>query len=664
MSGAVMLLMAATVGITYGWTPDNGNGVKYIIQIPPEKMEQVARTGEISSQIPAEVRGHVSEVVIRVGNGNVPRITPDYLSRRDVETGTFNAVAAADQIPMPIPSMGDPTDLRPIGVSASAPTAMMKPAPQSGGMNMPGGFGMTPASNSAPPNTGYGNSGYGTSGYGGAPPPSTGFNNSNLEQAAREAANNVAQQFNATTEASRQQIQQNLNAGVERMGDAANSQFQSATDGIQDAAKVLMYGPVLPPNNADDPRNRLTQSSTSALPPTPASNGPSTAPYASTNSFGSAPPSSSPSAATGGSAGYGAAPTSSSSLPPNMAASTSSTNSYSGPASTPPLNATTRDEDWYALNGSRGRPSTSPVSSSASAFAGGNFGQLPAGLQSAVNSSTSRPNPPSANGGYSSSAYADDTRQTTASSSELDYDPNLSAAQASRLPKNGYSYDAEGYPVDRQGYRLDQYGRRVDRQGHLITAVDSIAESNTPPGSLRDGVQKNTGFTGGPFADNRPAGSHSTSPLVQPPRDRLSDASSERDRYPRNTDARNPDSHLAGLNGGMSGGINGAPRNAETGSRIEGRSRGGEDDLDSSSDGALGRGRFGDQTTSAGSGAGEFDGELKQVAAQPIFNALLLLSVVGNLYLLYWLKNLRVQFREMVAAKRASVSGGSLAGGV
>ena len=44
----------------------------------------------------------------------------------------------------------------------------------------------------------------------------------------------------------------------------------------------------------------------------------------------------------------------------------------------------------------------------------------------------------------------------------------------------------------------------------------------------------------------------------------------------------------------------------------------------------------------------------KHVAAQPLFNGLLLLSFVANIYLIFWLKNLRVRFRDMVAVKRVA----------
>ena len=47
---------------------------------------------------------------------------------------------------------------------------------------------------------------------------------------------------------------------------------------------------------------------------------------------------------------------------------------------------------------------------------------------------------------------------------------------------------------------------------------------------------------------------------------------------------------------------------------------------------------------------------VKTVAAQPVFNGLLLFSFVANIYLAVWLKNLRQEFREMVASKRAARS--------
>ncbi len=47
------------------------------------------------------------------------------------------------------------------------------------------------------------------------------------------------------------------------------------------------------------------------------------------------------------------------------------------------------------------------------------------------------------------------------------------------------------------------------------------------------------------------------------------------------------------------------------------------------------------------------------VAPQPLFNGLLLISLVANVYLIFWLKNLRIQFRDLVAAKRMAATAGS-----
>lgn len=48
--------------------------------------------------------------------------------------------------------------------------------------------------------------------------------------------------------------------------------------------------------------------------------------------------------------------------------------------------------------------------------------------------------------------------------------------------------------------------------------------------------------------------------------------------------------------------------------------------------------------------------ETESVTTQPLFNGLLLISLVVNIYLIFWLKNLRLQYHEMVAAKRMASS--------
>jgi hypothetical protein len=694
MSGAVMLLIAATVGISYGWTPDGRDGVKYIIQIPPEQVEQVTRCGEIASQIPAEIRGHVSEVVIRIGNDRLPKITPNHLSQNISTSRSLSsessdtadrsaALAVADQAPVPIPAFGNPADLRPIGSNPAASTAMMKPAPQGGGMNLPGGLGMTPAANS------------------GSAGPSMNFG-----QAARDTAGNVANQLRGAVDNTRQQVQQNFNATTERFGEAANTQLQSTANNMRDAASGLFGGS--PATIADDPRTRLAEQnaatgSNSAT--NNVANGPSTDLYGRS----AEPPS-----------GYGYSGTSGdAAAPPDLATS----RARAGAPSTTPRNDNTRTaataqpnanatatEDWYDLrNGARRRPSTDPVDSASqettgSSFAGSNFGRLPAGLMPETNNSTTRAADTTPRTNYATAAFGEQSQRSTGNSNaDLQYDPNLTAAQAAQLPKNGYSFDAENYPVDREGYRLDRYGRRVDRQGRLLTAVDAMgneALANNDRGNIdaygRTIDTRNTG--------NYPANTSSSPQLVQPPAVPQS-GNFAVNPYPNNSyptspypQSQNPQSQYSStqypvsstypsaggqqnlspvLNPGMPGYPQyNDPRYASLagqGNQPLAGTNPGSPSMEnwatnntprSASDSSSRGDRFDETDSALAGGSRESLRAPEQVAAQPIFNALLLLSIVANVYLLFWLKNLRLQFRDMVAAKRAASGNGPLVAGV
>lgn len=712
MSGAVMLLMAVSIGITYGWTPDGGNGVKYIIQIPPEKVDQVVRTGEISSQIPAEIRSHVSEVVIRIGQGSVPRITPNFLSRstpaRAPDTAgqaETSAYAAADRTPVPIPAMGDPSVPRPIPGYGSVSTAVMKPSPQGGGMNLPGGFGMTPATgtNAAGPSTNFG-------------------------QVARDTANNMATQFQGAVQGaidnSRTQVEQTFNTAADRLGENASAQMQATTNNLRDSASQLFNTNTRTgSSDPDDPRARLSQNNYAANGST---NRPSTDTYNRNTDTRSGYPSTSSNETAATPPPFA---TSRAGMP---STSPTSTASRSGKTST-------SSDDWYdPRNGSRRRPSTDPVDStndpiSGGGLAGGNFGRLPAGLQPDTTPRSTRSSDTSARTQYTNATYADTTQRTSSTTSNVDYDPNLTPAQAAQLPKNGYSFDAENYPVDRQGYRLDQYGRRVDRQGRLLTAVDTMggqnagtSNSNNQSAPNNYGQPRNPTNTG--LYANDPNRSTNIATAGPP---NLNSASNQGNNYPTNTNFQNnspqlvqpplapnngnyaggnypntasqyantqyptsqyptspypgtsqygsnnpqsglsptlspgmpgypqyPDPRLASLTGNTSN--SGGPNmpSSGNGSSVDEDSRPSPSDRDSRSD------RFATSSSALANGPSDSAYTPEQVAAQPIFNALLLLSIVANVYLLFWLKNLRLQFRDMVATKRANKASNSLAASV
>lgn len=97
---------------------------------------------------------------------------------------------------------------------------------------------------------------------------------------------------------------------------------------------------------------------------------------------------------------------------------------------------------------------------------------------------------------------------------------------------------------------------------------------------------------------------------------------------------------------------------------FNGQSIGSKSSMDSSDVSANGSndttGRTGRETLTSGS-RDRYSSTLEDpdaVAAQPIFNGMLLLSVVTNVYLLFWLKNLRLQFRDTVASRRSASNNG------
>lgn len=83
-SGSLLLILAA-VGVDYGWQPDGtrlrgGDDLEYIIQIAPDQIDRVQHAGEITSVLEPSISGRVTKVVIRIGNGTLPRNAGDPIS--------------------------------------------------------------------------------------------------------------------------------------------------------------------------------------------------------------------------------------------------------------------------------------------------------------------------------------------------------------------------------------------------------------------------------------------------------------------------------------------------------------------------------------------------------------------------------------------------------
>lgn len=73
MGGAPLLLALALITADVGWESDGQDGYRYIVQVSPEQFEELAREGFVTSQIPAELQGRVTSVVVRVGEGPLPQ---------------------------------------------------------------------------------------------------------------------------------------------------------------------------------------------------------------------------------------------------------------------------------------------------------------------------------------------------------------------------------------------------------------------------------------------------------------------------------------------------------------------------------------------------------------------------------------------------------------
>ncbi|MEM6777630.1 MAG: hypothetical protein AAF670_08225 [Planctomycetota bacterium] len=585
MSGMAMLWMIATTGITYGWVPDGSDGVRYIVQVSPSEMGQLARVGEVSSKIDPLVQGRVSEVVIRVGDAVPPRITPKFL-----QTGpATRAVTGADAVPMPIPSIA--TDARSLpnrdGDNRSS-TAVMKPAPQSGGMNLPGSFSM----------------------------PST---------APATAGDPRISATPTLDPRSRDSLVADPRAAASldpRMAASGGNQLRNA---------------------ASDPRQRLQVPS-------------------------------SPSTAT---------------VPPPALANEMRVgdSQYSIPAignrgvAVDRLGRTgtlSDDADWYTQDERpRRRLSTAPIDPNdiraretltQPGVAGTNWGRLPGGLPTrTVDASPgatplSTPDP--------TNRYANGVRDLV--------DPRLTPAQAAQLPPGGYSFDVNNQPVDREGYRIDANGRR------LVSNATS-----SPPGFSTPTIMDNSRFPTSQWPDrvadrfgaNSGAPPTGTYPTVAAPIQ--SPTTGIPYREPARVSATPPYVNMA--NSAVASPNATIPNfAAPTGYGTTYPSSAGPTAMTGPS-----------PTTAPGTPPGyapttqqvppsmasasvtkiptpktTLDGlppsrssplDEQTVAAQPLFNVMLLMSIVGNFYLLYWLKNLRLQFRDMVASKRNAASGGIVA---
>ena len=581
MAAALLLVMFAAVGIDYGWQPDGtkspqGDNIEYIIQIPPDQLDDVQRMGEITSTLDPTVANRVVKVIVRVGTEPLPRnagnlavgpTSPALSQSGQASPGAGAAVAGdqADHSPLPIPEF--PTLDKLAGVSGksdvSPSESSMKPDPQTGSFALP---------------------------------PST--------------LSPVGTNPNVSTEP----------VATERENHWADIRGQSGLSAP--AASTARVSPPSPTTTPVAPTENWT------LPPAVTTAAPSA----------SSPASNwiTPPAATV------------SNQPPVGSASSGDLATVAQPSgSRQPTNP--NDPTWSGYG-------TTPT-----------FGTPPAGISPTLS--------PTAAGRTASTTAAGYPEQSPIAANSGT--PGLTRDSLGNLldrlgrpvdslgrlidPRSGNLIDASGNWIDQYGRRIDQFGRLLPAEASTLVAQGSSTAAQ-PPAQINSSSPLNYGLTNNP-AGYEQLGQGQTTPAQSP--------------FPYSGPGYNipgqgsPPGTFAG-NGNYPA-ASGAAADARpwpqstwgqglpnfgTPDASNPTSAGSASGWQAERDGALATGPSAASGTSAGRKAtsqSESDGgRQRTVSAQPFFNFILLISLVGNAYLIFETGNLRRKFRSMIASVRAN----------
>ncbi|TWU36125.1 hypothetical protein [Novipirellula artificiosorum] len=640
MGGVPVLLLAAAIGVTYGWQPDSGGGVEYIIQVPPEDLQQLQRAGEISSRIDPEVQGHVSRVIIRVGTGPVPRSTPTSISQLHRGLNSPSTVAVQetqlrqalgdcppydvlDQAAVPIPEMNHARKANPIpgmnttafsGVSTNQIESLMKPDP-----NDPlAGTGISlPPSLQGTGNSAQDNLMRAANAFGEQAKSTLGFSpNPTNASASIPAASGNASQYSLPPAPT-------ASGAIQTRTGSSNTNNQvpafTSSNPMAAAASPLAGGPTTDPMTAPSgasasPWYDLNKSSTASSDTTSSMNAART--YQGPPYQGSA--SGAQAASDLAASNLGATPASSAS---GSTAGMGTTPTFGRPPTGMMPNAATGQPNWdaTAASTSTSMPSTNLQSLQREQYERQQYERQQyerelqqqklreqemaqrQALQAQQNSyanltvpaaaptTSQQPAQPTGIAPYGSSMGS---TFSPPPSSHPTVDPSLPRYLVDALPPGGYSYNHLNQPIDREGRVLNEYGQVVAPAAPRYANNTDSAPSPTvgaPPSYAGAGFA--TGFPGTQDPPQRAPGT-----AVRPPQGPLA-------------------------NGGATSSASDQNGNDFSGSKPP---------------------------------PDHLSGTPKTVAAQKLFNGLLLISIVGNLYLIFWLKNLRHQFHDLVAAKRIS----------
>ncbi|WP_372721618.1 hypothetical protein [Novipirellula sp.] len=696
MGGVPVLLLFAAIGVTYGWQPDGGGGVEYIIQVPADQLDRLQESGEVTSVIDPQVQGHVSRVVIRVGNQRLPRETPSAISQLRhevpvpkvpvpsggtnsaiVETQTrrdrnANAFDANDEQPIPIPQMTAGSPVQPIpglqggqnklaGIPAGGALqaeAMMKPDASSPGAGSEFLFPSSAIPQSLQEAAG-----------------NTAANvRDGLNDAAQDLSNRTRGELDAAMNRAAQKAEETAAGMADRASNALRNgfDFTAATGSNNNTANApgtpaanrseipsftgadpatannrsLASGPSTDPTNTremvrgrDKDWQDLNQMNLRSQ--TNMAGGPSTDPIgspSSDNRTGNSPPNQLPTTNTstsglGTTATFGRVPdalnttrrTADDPAAQQRAAQERAAQERAAQeraaqeklaqerAAQEQQAAYQRQlydrEQYERAQAARAQsnPPPSTTTQTPPAYPYGQSTPLSAPGQSSNFANTGASDPSSRT--YGQSFSNDGTAASAIGNSYAD--PRLSSSDAAKLPPNGWSFDAYGRPIDRDGNLLDSYGHIIPNPYNNTTRLaDQSAGNTAPPPRGPAGYDTNANTAGGnapPRNSGAPGGSAAGQTYTSQDRNNAENVRSPSDLERRYSDADAREAALASERDAYSRGA--APT--------------------------------------------------KTVAAQPLFNGLLLISIVGNVYLAFWLKNLRHQFHDLVAAKRMSQNSGA-----
>ncbi|TWU20146.1 hypothetical protein Pla52o_46600 [Novipirellula galeiformis] len=682
MGGVPVLLLFAAIGVTYGWQPDGGGGVEYIIQVPAEQVDRLQETGEISSVIDPQVQGHVSRVVIRVGNQPLPRETPPHVaqlrhevpvapgaagrgSRMAANDGSRSGIVetqsreptafdANDQNPIPIPQMTERSPAQPIP-GLSAPSTKLAGSPTGIGAQAESMMKPDASNSAAGPGFNFPNS---------ALPQS--LQPQSLQEAAENAAASARDGLTTAVQALGNQTRNEIDTAINRAGQGV----QESASGLADRANDAL-------------RNGFNVGGASAA------------------AAGNGQPNAAATTANPRSGNFDVP-----SFTGSSAAGTTNRNVAAAPSTDPMAGG--RDKDWRDLNDPNLRPqgisspmpTTDPISSSAANSrsavdprspaaqatqprmvtnpatgtssnmglgTSSTFGRPPEALNpSRPNSNDTASNdlqayqqrqqyekeqferaqyqrdqaaraqsnlPPSA---PASSPFAQGTASPYNAAEQnnrpLDRNPNdRNLTQASNFDAAATSAIANGDPrvspndagMPPGAWSVDAYGRYIDREGRLLDRFGRLLPNQNAPVAPNPRLAEQTPATATPSP--REPMNYGTNP----------NGSNGSQGNPGNF-AGMPNAPVLASQNGMN------PDNT--------RSPSDQDRRYDARDAALAAEReayLKSQSTP------------KSFAAQSLFNMLFLISMAGNLYLVVWLKNLRHQFHELVAAKRMSQNTGA-----